>query len=307
MTKLVSIVVTTRNEEKNIGRCLQSVVNQTYKNFELIVIDNNSTDETTNIASSFTSLVFNMGPERSAQRNFGLLKVAKGQYLIYVDADMILTPELIQNCVKQMESEELDALFIPEIVLGRSFFAKIRRFERSFYNGTSIDAVRFFQKDVFLRSGGFDETLFRFGSGEDWDLDKKIRTLGKVSTLKPLVHDAAIAHWIAELISESNLKLNSRWVGILHNETEAKLLTYLKKKRYYASGFDGYISKWGKNDPDIKKQFGIIYRAIGVFFENGKWILVMKSPHLYISVLFLKFLVYFSTRSKWHRYGKTIS
>ncbi|MBM3283586.1 glycosyltransferase [Candidatus Gottesmanbacteria bacterium] len=43
---LVSIVIPTLNEEKNIGRCLESILDQTYKNIEIIVVDNNSKDKT---------------------------------------------------------------------------------------------------------------------------------------------------------------------------------------------------------------------------------------------------------------------
>ena len=71
--KKVSVIVTTKNEAKNIGRCLQSIQNQTYKAIEIIVVDNFSKDETKRIAKKFTKKVFDKGPERSAQRNLGRL------------------------------------------------------------------------------------------------------------------------------------------------------------------------------------------------------------------------------------------
>lgn len=68
---LVSVIVPTYNSEKFIGACLESIKNQMYTNIELIVVDNNSTDKTKEIAWRYTDKVFNKGPERSAQRNFG--------------------------------------------------------------------------------------------------------------------------------------------------------------------------------------------------------------------------------------------
>ena len=68
---LVSVIVTTKNEEKNIANCLKSIKNQTYKNIEIIVVDNNSDDRTKEIAGKYTDKVFNHGPERSALRNLG--------------------------------------------------------------------------------------------------------------------------------------------------------------------------------------------------------------------------------------------
>jgi glycosyltransferase involved in cell wall biosynthesis len=51
-----------------------------YPNIEIIVVDNNSGDRTKEISADFIDKVYNVGPERSAQRNHGLLKVAVGKY-----------------------------------------------------------------------------------------------------------------------------------------------------------------------------------------------------------------------------------
>lgn len=68
----VSVVLTTRNEEANIRNCLESVRRQTYPDIEIIVVDNNSDDQTKSIALEYTDKVYNLGPERSTQRNFGV-------------------------------------------------------------------------------------------------------------------------------------------------------------------------------------------------------------------------------------------
>ena len=177
----VSVIITTKNEEKHIKNCLKSVKLQTYPNIEIIVVDNNSIDRTKEIAKKYTNLVFNKGPERSAQRNFGIMEVAKGKYVMYVDADMILSPTLIEDCVYEMENDgNLAALYIPEIVLGTGFWSKVRRFERRFYDGTVIDCVRFISKDIFIKLGGFD--LSMIGS-EDWDFAGRVRGCGKIGKL----------------------------------------------------------------------------------------------------------------------------
>ena len=74
---LVSVIVPTKNSEQFLEKCLDSIKKQTYKRVEIIVVDNNSTDNTKKIARKFTNKVFNKGPERSAQMNFGAKK-AKG-------------------------------------------------------------------------------------------------------------------------------------------------------------------------------------------------------------------------------------
>ncbi len=74
---LVSVIVTTKNEEKNIANCLKSIKGQSYpqEKIQIIVVDNNSSDSTTKIAKRFTDKVYNKGPERSAQRNYGIFNV----------------------------------------------------------------------------------------------------------------------------------------------------------------------------------------------------------------------------------------
>ena len=99
----VSIVIPVLNGEKTIKNCLTSILNQSYKDYEIIVVDNNSTDKTKEIARKYTRLVFNKGPERSVQRNFGIDK-GKGKYALYLDADMTLSKRVIEECVEICEN-----------------------------------------------------------------------------------------------------------------------------------------------------------------------------------------------------------
>lgn len=76
---IVSVVVTIKNEENNIENCLKSIESQSYpqEKIEIIVVDNNSTDCTKKISRRFTNKVYNKGPERSVQRNFGMEKAGR--------------------------------------------------------------------------------------------------------------------------------------------------------------------------------------------------------------------------------------
>lgn len=263
---LVSIVIPTKNEGLNIEACLQSIQNQTYQNIEIIVIDNFSSDATLQITKKYTSNVWQKGPERSVQRNYGLIDKAQGEYAMFIDADMTLSPDLITDCVNYMQTKNCVGLHITEIITGQSYWSKVRRFERSFYDGTVIDGVRFFKRETFINVGGFDQIMT---GPEDWDLDKKLKQLGKIKLL-PNDHQKTV---------------------IYHNESEFNLVKYVKKKLYYTASFDDYINKWGKNDPDIKKQFGLFYRYFGVFIEHGKWKRFIIYPHLVLGMYFLRFLV----------------
>lgn len=260
---LISVIITTKNEEKNIENCLKSIQSQSYPQdqLEIIVVDNGSTDKTKEIALSYTDKVFDKGPERSAQRNFGVER-SNGEFFMYLDADMILDKDVIKNCVEKINSDpEIIALYVSEVVMGERFFSQVRRFERSFYDATVIDCARFIKKSAFQQVGGFDENLT---GPEDWDLDKKLRAIGKIELEKTPIH---------------------------HNEAEFELGKYLSKKGYYAQKFDDYINKWGKDDADIKKQFGVCYRFLGVFIEKGKWKKMLAHPFLTMGMFTLRFLV----------------
>lgn len=258
----VSVIITTKNEEKNILNCLESVKKQTYPQdkIEVIVVDNNSTDKTKEIALRYTAKVYNFGPERSAQRNCGV-KQAEGKYILYLDADMTLSKTVIAEAVQKCEKEGSIPLYIPERIIGEGFWIKVRDFERSFYNATCIDAVRFVRKDKFNEIGGFDETLT---GPEDWDFDRRMNAVSKAGIIDSVIY---------------------------HNEGIFCLSNYFKKKKYYGNSFDRYISKWGRNDILIRKQLGLFYRFFGVFLEAGKWKKAVEHPLLLSGIYALRFLV----------------
>jgi glycosyltransferase involved in cell wall biosynthesis len=285
---LVSVVVTTKNEEGNIETCLRSVAAQTYAPTEIIVVDNASTDRTKEIAHRFTDRVYDAGPERSAQRNFGMLRVARGTYVMYLDADMVISPGLVKACVDRMSRGDCVALHVPEIVLGRRFFSRVRRFERRFYDGTVVDAARFFRRDVLAEVGGFDETITGV---EDWDLDKAIKNVGATAFLDANAA-SSLTHpdeWeLAPFIRQAGVDPSAYGGVVYHDESEFNLGKYLRKKRYYTSWLAAYEQKWGRDDPDIAKQLGPGYRLFGVFVEDGKWRRLLRNPTLASGMYFLR-------------------
>ena len=266
---LVSVVIATKNEEKNIGNCLDSIKNQTYPNIEIIVVDSNSIDKTKKIAKKYTKKVYDIKGLnlskiknfRGAQINLGVKK-SKGDFIFFPDADMTFDKNLVEEVVKK--SNKFDAFYVPEIIYGKGFFGKIRNFERSFYNGTCIDAIRFVKRDLFLKVRGFDERNIVFGP-DDWDFTKKIKKITNRLS-----------------ITESKKYHHEEWLDIK---------TYLNKKKEYANTFEGYVKKWGENDPNVKKQLGPFYRLFGVFIENRKWIKLLRRPILVFGMYWIRLRV----------------
>jgi glycosyltransferase involved in cell wall biosynthesis len=173
---LVSIVIPTKNSSNTLEATLESIITQTYRSYEIIIIDNHSTDETFSIAKRYTDKINIMGPERTAQVNFGI-KSARGKYVYRIDSDWVLESTVLEQAVKKCEDEGIDAILIhnsddPTI----SFWGKVRKFERDMYQQDDLNvAVRFIRKDVFDKVGYFDENMV---AGEDYDLHNRIVAAG---------------------------------------------------------------------------------------------------------------------------------
>ena len=173
---LVSVIVPTKNSEATIERCLKSIVEQNYKNIEIIVVDNYSSDRTRQIARKYGAKVYLKGPERAAQINFGVRK-ARGEYVYRVDSDFVLNRNIIREAVEICETKGYDAVIIhntsdPTI----SFWSRVRKAERDCYRNDEFNvAARFWRRKAFLSVGGFDENLV---AGDDYDLHNRLLEAG---------------------------------------------------------------------------------------------------------------------------------
>jgi glycosyltransferase involved in cell wall biosynthesis len=254
---LVSVIIPTKNSSRTLETCLESIKNQTYKNIELIVVDNNSSDNTKEIAKKYTDKVFNYGPERSAQRNFGA-KQTNGEYLLIHDSDIYFNVNSIKECVELSGVENCDAIVLPEQSIGIGFWVKVKAFERSFYvENDLIEAPRFFKRVVYEKLGGYDEDMT---GPEDWDLGIRITNDG--------------------------YKIGRAKFFLQHDEGKINLFGSSKKKRYYAKDIFG---KYAQMHPkEFKKQMSFFVRfPLGKIIKKGS-----RYPILFSCMLFMKGLEY---------------
>ena len=102
-----SIVIPTYNEAKYIGKTLCALKNQTFKDFEVIVKDGKSRDETVRIAKKFTKKVVSIRDSSAGDaRNQGA-RYAEGEILVFMDADTVLPPETLERFNKLMNREQI--------------------------------------------------------------------------------------------------------------------------------------------------------------------------------------------------------
>ncbi len=181
--KLVSVIIGAYNCEKYISQTIESVRNQTYKNIEIIIINDGSTDTTLQIAEQYAAqdsrIVVHSQVNKgvSAARNAGFA-LAKGEYFCVFDADDIMLPTKIQSQVEFLESNPSADFVYSKVyyfidgaydiyrhslttVSGARVYKKLLQKGNFIYTGTV-----FFKRSVFDAYGGFDENL---RSAEEYD------------------------------------------------------------------------------------------------------------------------------------------
>jgi chlorobactene glucosyltransferase len=183
-----SIVVPAYNEEESIEKCLISLKNQNYRDFEIIVIDNNSTDRTGEIAKKLVKNVFDEKKQGYVFAvNFGAKK-AKGTYLSICDADTIYPSSWLEKVNAAFESQKDIAGVYGGIMVQDSnlIINSIGPFFNSAFliisrllgmdNTSGFNFV--FRKDIFEKVGGYNEKYKK--ASPDIELGKKIRRYGKL-------------------------------------------------------------------------------------------------------------------------------
>ena len=112
---MVSIIIPVYNVEKYLQECLESAINQTYKNIEIIAINDGSTDSSLAILEEYASKYGNLkivnqeNKGMSGARNAGL-KVANGEYIYFLDSDDFIDLNMIEECVVLAEKNNLDII-----------------------------------------------------------------------------------------------------------------------------------------------------------------------------------------------------
>jgi len=252
---LVSIIVPTYNSSKFLEMCLESVKKQTYTNIELIVVDNNSTDNTKEIAGKYTDKVCNRGPERSAQVNYGVTQ-ATGEYVYKIDSDFILDPNVVEQCIDEIV-KGFDAIVVhnsPDVRI--SWIAKIRKFEVDMYKyDITHSSARFVEKDVYQKIGGFNEKVT---AGEDYDFQNKL--------------------------NKGGYKTGFIDAEALHLGEPTHFWRHMKK--YYDYGKD-FVNYSRDNKEDSKKQLGFFR---GVYIKN--WRKFLKQPILGVGFIIYNLFKY---------------
>ena len=109
---VITIIIPTFNSmsaNRRIDRLLRSIFNQTYLNFEVIIVDNFSNDKTAEVCKEFPVTFIQAKSTISEADNIGL-ESARGKFVLFLDSDMELPPTFLEECIKLIESDSVDCI-----------------------------------------------------------------------------------------------------------------------------------------------------------------------------------------------------
>ena len=185
MEPLVSVIITTKNEEKYLEPTLKAIKNQSYSNVEIIVTDSCSSDNTVKIARKYADKVVIKKTNIAEGKNLGA-KYASGEFLVFVSADAILDKNWIKNAMKQFERKNVVMMagiytFIEKSILSRisGWLWKLVTFSTykiGFFHASG-DCTIMIKKTNFYSINCFREDLVNM---EDADFVKRMRKTGNV-------------------------------------------------------------------------------------------------------------------------------
>lgn len=169
--KKISIIIANYNYAQYLADAIHSALAQTYVNTEVIVIDDGSSDNSLEIASSFDVTVLsqkNLGV--SAARNNAVMQ-ASGDYVLFLDADDLLHPDALDNLCKPLDRASDDIAYaygqMEYFGYKDGFFGSSPFDEKKLARSNYICVTCLIRKDRFLDIGGFDRSM---KNREDWEL-----------------------------------------------------------------------------------------------------------------------------------------
>jgi len=213
MNKLISVIIPTYNRAGIIVDAINTVLNQTYQHFEIIIIDDGSNDNTNevikNINDSRIRYVYQENSGRpSLARNSGI-KIAKGEYIAFLDSDDLWHPQMLEKHINVM-NENNDVGFSTNWSSYRTFEGE-ELFKKNSYAKNKNEYIRYIlltpdkayagtgtilvKKECFDKVGLFDEDLTYC---EDWDMFCRIAMIYEFYNIEEVltyvrVHDASLS------------------------------------------------------------------------------------------------------------------
>jgi glycosyltransferase involved in cell wall biosynthesis len=165
--KKVSIIIPCFNQAQYLPDSVESVLQQTYKNIELIIVNDGSTDHTKEIAKelSYNVLINQDNKGLSVARNEGI-RCSTGEYILPLDADDKISPDFIE---KTIGKNDIVSTWQQEFGLSNRLWMNtiVNPTYENFRQRNQINCCALFKKEIWENIGGYDENMLI--GFEDWD------------------------------------------------------------------------------------------------------------------------------------------
>ncbi len=192
---LISVIIPCYNTERYVGLAIQSVLDQTFRDFEIIVVDDGSTDNSASIIKSFKDervrYVYQKNGGLSNARNTGIKK-AKGRFIALLDADDVFLRNNLQVCYDYIKGKDDIGLVtgsFQRIDSNGKVLTSFRKMkttvinpEEQIVNNKLIPTGNLIRKDVIEKIGGFNEKL---RASEEWEFHTRLCFSGKKCVIIP--------------------------------------------------------------------------------------------------------------------------
>ena len=184
---MISVVMPAYNAEQFIAEAIESILNQTYQEFELIVVDDGSTDGTLNIINEYVkkdprlTLIHNEHGGACKARN-DAIKIAKYEWVAPMDADDVAMPNRLERLMQAaladpevvvwgsyMHQINVEGKIIGQIQIGPTTREQFYALDRTRSVIMVVNPTAMFKKDIALKVGGYDERLPAAQDVELWD------------------------------------------------------------------------------------------------------------------------------------------
>lgn len=213
---MISVVIPVHNAAACLGRCLGALKTSTYQDFECVVVDDGSTDDSAALAAASGARVIPTGGQRGPAyaRNRGV-EACNGEIILFVDADVMVQPGTLTQAAKAFEENPaLDALigsydedpaepnFLSQYKNLMHCFVHQRGKRRASTFWTGCGAIR---RCVFEKFGGFDEAYVR-PSIEDIELGARLVRAGRTIELEPTLMVKHLKRWTLSGLLTSDIR-----------------------------------------------------------------------------------------------------
>ena len=225
MKPLISVIMPAFNAELYVEEAVRSILDQTFRDFEFIIVDDGSTDRTPEILRTFTDprirLLFNERNEGNyPARNRGG-RLAQGKYIAVMDADDVAYPNRLQTQYEYMETHSE----VLALGAGTMFWPnwKIKVSDESIrvvllLNNCFVHSSLFVRRETMIQLGGYDE---QYVYAADYDLVTRIALQGRLEILDELL---VYYRWHKEQITARNKKDQCRFAERIRDIYQRKFI-----------------------------------------------------------------------------------